>query len=382
MNVFFLGCTQNYSYQFAAVNTKIEFLAKGLQKLGEHCVLHNGIIGTLAVSKKEVKSVTEIGTVITYPKKGNQLVSWILNLPLLIKDLKRCRRDDGNCMVLETPDYHIYLIYVLLARIFKYKIVVISHEWLPTVKSIHPLRIPSASLYTATFGYFIDGILPISEFIIKKIQHFKKPYVKIPVAAEFNQIEEHSSVIKEKYFLYCVYAAYKRVIFQIIDAYIEFNVSAQTDIKLVLVLSGDNAQISVIQNYINQKGQNEDILIKSKVPYAALMALYANALALVIPLDPNSQQDEARFSQKIAEYSSSAAPIISNNVGEMKHYFRDKENAVLCEYSTKGFIDAFRWIFKHPDEAKQIGINGFNLGKKSFDYRKLSFDLHNFIHSL
>lgn len=382
MNIFFLGCTQNYSYQFSAANTKVEFLAKGLQRFGDNCILHNGVIGTLAVSRKEVKNVTGVGTVITYPKRGNQLVSWLFNLPLLIKDLKKCRRDDGNCMVLETPDYHIYLIYVLLARIFKYKIVVISHEWLPTVKSIHPLRRLSASLYTVTFGYFVDGILPISEFIIKKIQHFKKPYVKIPVAAEFNQIEKYPSVTGEKYFLYCVYAVYKNAIFQIIDAFLEFKTVSCTDVKLILVLSGSAGQVSIIQNYIKQKGQNGDILIKSKVPYAILMALYANAQALIIPLDPNCLQDEARFSQKIAEYLSSATPIISNNAGEMKYYFKNKENVVLCEYSTKGFVDSFNWISKHPDEAEQIGINGFYLGKKYFDYRKLSFDLHNFIQSL
>ena len=379
-NIIFLGCTQNYGYQFSAANTKVEFLAKGLKELGDHCTIHNGIIGTAQIAKKDIKQNSFVGTIITYPKKGNQFISWIFNIPQLFKDLKVYHKKGcKNYVILEAPDYHIYLLYVLIARILKYKIVVISHEWTTTITTTHILRKPSVNLYAATFGYFTDAILPISEYIIKKIQHFKRPYIKIPITAEFNQLTSKRTNV-EKYFLYCVYAAYTRVIFQIINAFTRYKTeSTSNDSKLILVLSGDQGHILAIQNYINKNELQKDIEVKSKIPYSTLLDLYSNAQALIIPLDPNNEQDEARFSQKTAEYLSSGSPIISNNVGEIKHYFTDKKNIILCNYDVNGFIDAFKWVSNHPTEAKQIGANGFYLGKKEFDYRVLTQKLHNFL---
>ncbi len=382
-NIIFLGCTQNYGYQFSAANTKVEFLAKGLKEQGDICTIHNGIIGTSIIKSNEIKSIDKVGTVITYHKKGNQLTSWIFNLPKLAKDLKSNKKSTyNNFIILESPDYHIFLLYVLLAHLLRFKILIIAHEWGPTILSTHPLRKPSVYLFSKTFGYFVDGILPISEFIIQKIQHFKRPYIKIPITAEYNSISIRKNSVGEKYFLYCVYAAYKRVIFRIIDAYVKYSTDVKTDTKLILVLSGNDEQISTIKDYIKQVGKERNIYIKNKVPFIELMDLYANALALIIPLDPNSLQDEARFSQKIAEYLSSGSPIISNNVGEIKYYFEDKKNIILCDYSADGFMDAFKWVTHNPDKAKRIGINGFNLGKINFDYRELGDKLHNFMLTL
>lgn len=382
-NVIFLGCTQKYGYQFSAANTKVEFLAKGLTAHGDECLIHNGVIGTPLVGRKESKYLEGIGAVITYRKKGNQLVSWLFNLPELVKDLRLCRKKGRcNCIVLESPDYHIFLIYVLLARLLKYKILVISHEWGPTISSIHPLRKPSTYLFSATFGYFVDGILPISEFIINKIRHFNRPYIKIPVVAEYDIVKRSGNSVGGEYFLYCVYAAYKRVILQIIDAYVKYNVNGDSGIKLVLVLSGSEEQIAVIKNHIKEIGCEACIIIKTKVPFKELLELYANALALIVPLDPDNMQDTARFSQKIAEYLSSGRPIISNNVGEIRHYFTDRENIILCDYSVTGFVNAFMWTASHQAEAARIGISGFNLGKREFDYRELGDRLHKFILTL
>lgn len=98
-----------------------------------------------------------------------------------------------------------------------------------------------------------------------------------------------------------------------------------------------------------------------------LMDLYKNAMGLIIPLNPKSEQDHARFSQKIAEYTSSASPIISCKVGEVAYYFKNKESAILCDYSQKGFVDAFTWVTEHPIEASIIGMNGFKVGQKYFN---------------
>lgn len=381
-NIIFLDCTQNYSYQFSASNTKIEFIARGLVETGDICTIFNGIIGTKIIKHTEKKHIKQIGDIITYPQIGHKLVSFIFNIKKLYKDLRAFYKDDyKNFVILACPDYHIYLIYTIIAKIIGYKIVVISHEWGPTITTTHPMRKPFIWIYSKTFGYFADGILPISEFIIKKIRHFNKPFLKVPILADYNQ-KLSLKPSKNNYFLYCVYAAYSRVIFKIIDAYKKY-ISDGGDYLLVLVLSGSKEQISYIESYINKDViLNKKIIVRNKVPYTELLNLYSNAHGLIIPLDPSSEQDEARFSQKIAEYLSSGSPIISNNVGEIKYYFTDKENIILCEYGIQGFADAFKWISENVELSKRIGINGFNLGKKEFNYAIYGKKIHDFFENI
>jgi len=381
MNIIFLNCTQNYGYKFSAGNTKVEFLAKGLTEQDNSCTIHNGIIGYTKIKHRILKKEDKIGNIITYPRKCTQLFSWILNLPMLIKDLKKLHNPHTqNWIILEAPDFHIFCLYVILARIFEYKIAVISHEWLPTIKSTHPIRKPFIKLYTKTFGHMVDCILPISEFIIEHIQHFKKPYLKIPIIAEYDDLCI-KDIIKRDFFLYCVYAAYTRVIYKVIDAFSLFH-KENKKIKLILILSGTSRQISIIQDYIQQKGLKDSIDILHNIPYHQLFNLYREALGLIIPLDPSSIQDHARFSQKIAEYLSSGTPLISNNVGEIKHYFKNKQNIILCEFSVEGFAQGFSWIKNNPTRAKEIGLSGYSTGSKHFNYQIVCKKLNTFLKSL
>jgi len=380
-NVIFLGCTSNYGYGYSANNTKIDFLARGLYEAGDKCTIINSIIGLKGLNGRKIIE-KDYCKVISYQLHINQIISWIFNLIAVYKDLKQLyQKGDGNELVLEAPDYHIYLLYVFLGKILNYKISVISHEWLPTVKSIHFIRKPSVWLYTKTFGYFADGILPISEYIIKKIEHFKKPFLKVPVLAEFNEMPLKNKC-EDRYFLYCVYALYARVIEPIIDAYGDFINKTNSAYRLILVLSGKDSYVQNIQDIINRKQLQNNIIIKRNLSYEDLINHYVQASGLIIPLDPNSKQDYARFSQKIAEYTSSASPIISCKVGEVDYYFKDKESAVLCDYSKDGFVNAFTWISENIKTAETIGYNGYKLGEKNFNYRVVGEKLSIFLDTL
>ena len=304
----------------------------------------------------------------------------MFNFFKLIKDLRRLhKRDERNFVILEAPDYHIFLIYVIVARLCGYEIAVISHEWGPTIKSVHKFRKPFVWLYAKTFGYMVDAILPISEFIIEKTKHFHKPYLKIPVLAEFSEILSEGS--KQDELVYCVYAAYIRVISCIIDAYrlyLEY-CNSRKKLSLILILTGTEKQIQIVREYIQKKGMMVQIQIRTKLPYDELLQTYRRANALIIPLNPNSKQDEARFSQKIAEYLSSGTAIITNNVGEIKYYFEDGKNVIICPYSSKGFASAFEWVSNNVEKSKLIGRNGFNLGMNEFNYQKYGYKLHSFL---
>ena len=381
LNVVFLGTGSSFGYSFSATNTKTEFMARGLVEQGACVTIINSIVGCSCVDCRSEIHYANVGEVISYPKKGNQLLSWLGNLSSWKKDLKNLyKQDKKNIVILEAPDYHIYRIYCFYAHKYGYKIAVISHEWLPTIKSIHPLRKPSAYLYTKHFGYLADGILPISEYIINKIKKFNKPYLKIPVLAEFNEIKEKNN--SSNYFVYCVYAAYTRVIIPLIDAFVSYKKNEKNDQTLILILAGSDSQVQVIINHIEYIKGGDFVKVKRKISYNELISLYENALGLIIPMDPTSEQDHARFSQKIAEYTSAATPIITCQVGEVDFYFKDKETAFFCNYNPQGFIDAFRWISTHPELSREIGKNGYNVGRNFFNYKIVGGYLANFLLSL
>ena len=69
-NVIFLGCTNDYGNSFSACNTKVEFMAKGLNEQGDICCIHNGLAGKPGLKQNEYKDFAGIGTVINYVCKG------------------------------------------------------------------------------------------------------------------------------------------------------------------------------------------------------------------------------------------------------------------------------------------------------------------------
>lgn len=378
-NVVFLHCTQDYSFQFSAANSKTELIARGLIKSGDSCVIHNGIVGTKNVTKNTFHNNNYSIKTITYKQYFNRHISCFFNAFILFSDLRTLKKTSHkNIAILELPDFHIFLFYIFILRILNYKIGVIAQEWGPTITTNHWLRKPFIKLYSTSFGYLVDFIFPISEFIINKIKHFEKPYLKVPILAEFINDKQVNEVEKNNLYVYCVFAAYTRVIFIIIKAFKLF-CKNQNNKKLMLVLSGNEAQISLISDYILKANIEDKIIIRSKIPYNELIAIYKSADALLIPLDPDHTQDKARFSQKIAEYLSTGSPIITNSVGEINYYFENNKNIITVPYSVLGFCNALKWVTENREKAKEIGLNGFNLGLNYFDYIKNGFLISNFL---
>ncbi len=379
MKVVFLGCTHNYSFGFSADITKISYMAKGLAEAGADCVIHNGIVGSDKVTNDQTVLVDDF-PVTTYKKRGNQLFSFIRNIRKTYKYVKNEKEKNGrNIAITIMPLYHIYITYWIICKILGYKYVVISHEWGTTLNEKSKLKICLQSLFAKTFGYFANGILPISEYIIEKIEHFKKPYFKVPILAEFND-GHNKDVQKNNTMVYCAAVYYKRIILMLIDSY-KIYAKNNGELNLTLILNGPNYLIEEIQKYIDSYHLEERIIIKTKLPYKDLIKEYQEARALIIPLNPDYEQDKARFSQKIAEYLSSKSPILTNKVGEINYYFKENE-IITCGYNDISFADAFKWIENHKEECSIIGENGYKRGEIDFNYKTVGEGMYNFLQKL
>lgn len=385
-NIIFLNCTKSYPMQFSATNTKVELMARGLMQMGDNILIIDGIVGNKTILKT-YRGLSSVGlNYIIYPFVWHQLVSWMFNLHRLFIDLKNNKSKTlKNIIILESPDYHLFLIYIIYAKLLGYQVTSLFHEWGIAVKSVHPLRKPSVWIYSYTFGYFVNGIMPISRFLQKKSAHFKRKSLLLPILAEYSRdvhVPLNETDVKESYFLYCAYAAYKHAIKFIVDTYEEYRKQGGKQ-NLILVLSGSPHDINRVQGRIYKKKLSNYIKIKSKLPYTELLENYKKAIALIIPLDPNSLQDRSRFSQKIAEYISSYRPIITSNVGEIPYYFKNNKNAFIVEdYSHHGYASKMIDVENNIELANIVGSNGRKVGEENFNYNIYGSKLHTFFQLL
>jgi glycosyltransferase involved in cell wall biosynthesis len=148
---------------------------------------------------------------------------------------------------------------------------------------------------------------------------------------------------------------------------------------LYLVINGTDADKAQIKNYIDNTAKKDKIKMFSKLPESELNSYYKNSIALLIPLR-NSYQDIARFPHKIGEYFASGNPIISTNYGEVKFYFQDRKDLLLAEeYDVDQYAEKMQFVVEHPEEAKQIGIDGKNKAAPLFDYRIKAAEINHFL---
>lgn len=377
LNVVFLNCTTNYGRSFAAANYKTEMLAKGLEKQGDFCTLHSGIHESPDIVQREDYIKPSVGRIIQYPYKGSRLTDFFRNMGKLYADLKNLRSDTAkNILIMNSPFVHIHFLYVIMGNCLGYHVSNLHQEWLPTLKNVNAFRRFSASIISRFLGLGTDSFLPISEYIIAKTKHFNKPYLKTPVLSEYS--EHPGSGFDRIGFTYCATVEYVRVLNVLLDGYKEYSQKVDNPQPLSIILSGNINKIEKLKEQIAADGLSSNIKILTRIPYNVLRDIYKSSSALILPLDPGNIQDHARFSQKIAEYLSTGTPMITTLVGEIPHYFTWKKDAVITDFSAEGFADAFKWIHNNPEEARNIGENGFCLGKQEFDTYSFGKKLHDF----
>lgn len=99
-----------------------------------------------------------------------------------------------------------------------------------------------------------------------------------------------------------------------------------------------------------------------------LLALYARAHALLIPLFDNTRS-KARFPTKIGEYLAAARPVVTSDVGEIPRYFTDGVDAVVCPPGDPvAFGRAIVDLLADPARAALIGRRGRLVAETQFHY--------------
>ena len=386
-NIIFVETTDGFPKKFTANNSKTELIARGLLNAGDDVTIINKIQGSEFIHKDvEQNSINEL-TYYSFKRYNTERFGYIKNLINQCKILKNLKQKNrNNILIMGQPYFLVFLIEVFIYKILGYKIGITKTEWPSQIKSIKGIKKTDYWLSDNLFGYFIDIVFPISQYIKKKCLKFKKPIFKIPILADFhiNYSNQHAFPYdSQHYFLLCSTLAYIENITLVIDA---FNILSKDNsahqIFLKLVLSGSKDKMEFIKQYISQNCTHSKVQIYNQIPYDELMSLYKNADGLLIPLQ-DTIQDKARFSQKIAEYLSTQNPIITNNIGDIKMYFKDRYNAYIAKsYTKEAFAEIMSEIIQNPNEAKEIGKKGYKTGLNNFDNIRVCKDLSNFISTL
>lgn len=379
-NIIFVETTDCFPFKFTANNSKVKLLAEGLLVSGDKVTIINKIQGSDFVTKDYEYGFIENIPYYTFAKYNRSRLSIVWNLINQFLILKKLKKENmNNVIIMGQPYFLIFLIETVIYKLLGYKIGITKTEYPSAFNNIKGIKKIDAWLSDNLFGYFVDYIFPISQYIEIKCLKYKKVMFKIPILASFKK-EENKKVEPQNYFLLCSTLAYKENVLLVIDAFrIFLNKCKHTNFSLKLVLSGKNDEMRFIYEYISNCCEKERIEVYNQVAYDVLISLYKGANALLIPLQ-NTIQDKARFSQKIAEYLSTSRPIITNPIGDIELYFTNQYNAYIAKsYNAEDFAEIMKRIVNKPEEARAIGERGYLTGVSNFDNIHLCSRLSNFM---
>ena len=376
MNVVIM-CSRGYGNSFSAINTKSELIALGLIAAGVDVHIIDSVKGIRAINCCQEK-ISQAGvSYAAFPEgRGKRLLSNIKEYKSLL--LKYKKSADINHIIIGMDYMPIFISLSKIAHNLGYSTSTLFHEWHISMPSKRLSKTIHKYWQDYCFGKYMDAIFPISHFLQAKAEHFDKPMMLLPVLGNF---DKQYPTLPKPQFTYCADAGYLMRNKIVLDAF-EILYQSCANVRLNLVLFGLSQDIVSVKSYLLSLTSRNNVSILFQISNSELQQLYFSSLGLLIPLDPNSLQDKARFSQKIAEYLTSTRPIITSNVGEVPFYFENRINAMVVDYSASAYAHAMKSLVDDNNLADRIGQKGYELGRKNFNYLAYGNKLKTFIASL
>ncbi len=284
--------------------------------------------------------------------------------------------------ILYTSHFSVLLYYRVWSKLLRFPLVMNYVEYRSAFDAKSTVRKISWYLTDRFAPGLVDGILPISEFLIEhaKKQAPQTPYLKVPALCDFSRYEGLDHPPGEtRYLLYCGSAAYFEVANFIIAS---FELLQAPDVFLHLIVNGWPDQMAKIHQRIDKSTKKTFIKTFSNVSNEDYAQLLFRAEGLLIPLRP-TVQDIARFPNKVGEYVASGNPMVTTPVGEISHYFKDQVTAFIAKsYREEDFASKMQYLVENPTEARRVGAAAQQLGHQAFDYRHNGLKLLDFLYNI
>jgi glycosyltransferase involved in cell wall biosynthesis len=231
------------------------------------------------------------------------------------------------------------------------------------------------------FGlFFFDGYLPISHQLEKHFEAFTTPHFYYPVIVDMEKLHNRNLFIRNKtHFVFCGAAGYPKSIEFLIRSFEKMSLK---DSLLTLVAGGGKEEVRIVLSIIEQSSRKDDIQHLMNLSEEELYSLYCEADALLLPLF-NTIQDQARFPHKLGEYLASGTPVITNEVGDLRYYLKDRDSALVLEPGNEiSYAKAMDFVVRNPTESKQMGKKGKEICRENFEFEKLGEQCANFLRKI
>lgn len=274
-----------------------------------------------------------------------------------------------------------------LAKAFRTKLLIDASE--------HPLRNYRDNYFSQLMGRlrlrlelgFYDGIFCISNYLIdfyKNNGFSEKKLFLMPSTVDTERFNvKLISPLPYQYIAYCgSLTVMKDGVNILIESFSKiFN--KHKDINLVLIGAGDTREEEeYIRNLVKTLGLESRVIFMGLLSRTQVPQFLLNAKILALAR-PKSKVADAGFPSKLTEYLSTGNPVVVTSVGEIPYYLKDNEHAFLTE---PGSVDAFAgkldFVLSNYDMAKQVGENGRELTRTTFNYNYQAKRLLDFINSM
>ncbi len=355
--------TNDYPNSFSALNYKKELLGK---------TILNGSLNILLINKLGTGSNDNVCYKNEIPYVSIINRSILKSLFSLWKIIIHKKKEYKNIYIIYSYSWlYILINFILIGWILKIPVLANIEESILNFSRKSIIKKINDYFYIFFTKLFTDGLIVISDYLYNS---YKRNYrIKVPVLYDYSKIKLKKEKVEDDYFLFCASTAYLEIIDFIISS---FNILNTNKTKLILILNGKQDDINALKT---KHCHNSKLEIVSNLNYNVLIEYYQNAFALLIPLR-NNVTDIARFPHKIGEYLAVGRPIITTNYGEIKVYFKDHQNAFICNnYDILEFAEKMRFVLENKEFADEVGLNGRKLGEKVFDFRNYTDEVINFL---
>ena len=277
--------------------------------------------------------------------------------------------------------------YRILSKCFRFKLVIQYVEFRSSIPNRQKGFIAYNDWLFDNYCFSLcDGIIVISEFLRNRVISKKQllPIIKIPAINDFDEFKLYTRPLVCDYLMYCGSIVYLPVINFVINVYCKLKTLHLYNGSLLLVIGGKETDPNFIalKKKIDNIGFNNSIFLYTNISHDDLVQLYLGAELLIVPIR-NTLQDIAGFHHKVGEYTAACKPIISNNIGEMKYYFRDGISAILAdEYIVESYITKISLSLVSKEALSSIARNGHEVGFYYLNYKTYSEELKNFLLSI
>jgi len=243
--------------------------------------------------------------------------------------------------------------------------------------------------FNADYLYrFADKFIVFSEYLRNFIQSKfdqEKKILKIPNLIDPSLFTDSSNmeVFKQNTITigYVGTPTVKDGIYDLILSFGVLNKKHQNTHLLIIgdVITGKSLLPGLKEFALQHKISINTITFKGFLPQNEVSVLLSKCQILALTR-PSGVFAEAGFPTKLGEYFSLKKPVVVTRVGDMKHYFQHKVHVVFSNPGEIGtMVSAYEYLIKNPEEARKIGLNGYNWMLENLYYKSYIERINNFL---